>query len=37
MELQVKAHMEKVGLTQREMLQLQDQFDAVQRDHQRRL
>ena len=37
MELQVKAHMEKVGVTQREMLSLRDQFDAVQRDHQRRL
>ena len=37
MESQVKAHMEKVGLTQREMLELRDQFDVVQRDHQQRL
>jgi hypothetical protein len=37
MESQVKAHMEKVSLTQREMLALRDQFDVVQRDHQKRL
>jgi len=37
MEKQVKAHMEKVGQTQRDMLHLQDQFDTIQLDHQKRL
>ena len=37
MEEQVKAHVEKVATTQREMLLLQNQFDVVQRDQQQRL